>query len=632
MCALDNHQRKKYNEINKRRKPGKVRKIMKKFRIVALLAMIVVALVAFCGCNKINAKDVAEDPAAYVMEGTRLTLSESPLAPFVEEQDKVAYELNVKGMGNTFDMGLYLDMAEKKAAVDFATKIGDDENVMETEGALYFGDNKLILESEALKDVFEADAIGIDLGAKYKDFEKSGIYELLESNGVLTEESRDIIKKLMGKDGATKFFSDIGESVANLSKEQYEFGDVKEETITIGDKEVKVIAVTATLNEDAVSDLIDGVVDAVADLAEEAGADISKEDVDEFTSSIMDSVPEMSGEYKYYLSKKTGALVKLEGESETAVYDEYFDETTTTDVTVEVTFGQDPTKLLLPEFEYESKSSGGEKITFKGESKIEDAKLVTEGKIVSKYEDEKHTLKFVCEIGLSDFEINVDDGEEEYVITGEYETTDTETEIKIDMTEAYGKDEEVEIEDIKITVTYGEDVPKAPKYKDILDFSMDDVTAILQNIYGSYIPGFDTDMDYESTFVSELTWYLDMDEEEINEHLKDYEEYDCESEEEFLYRLYVVYTYQDLVTNYGAGEAVIEAFVTDIVNEGGTIYDIAVALCDNYYLFAVPTEDDLREVFDNYGDYGYDTLKDAIDDYVLIYGDYLVIPEEYLED
>ena len=605
---------------------------MKKFRLIAILAMIVVALAAFTGCNKISAKDVEENPAEYVAEGTRLTFEKTALAPITENQDKVSYEVKVKGMGNTFDLGVYLDMAEKKGAVDFKSKIGEDDYVTETDGALYYGDNKLVIKSEMLKDVFETDAVGLDLGITYKDFEKSGIYELLDTNGALTDESRDMLKKLMGKDGISKIVTELGESVADLSKEQYKFGDVQEETVTVGEKEVKVITVTATLNEDAFSDLVDGIVDTVQDVAKDVGADISDEDAKEFTSSIMDSIPEMSGEYKYYLSKKTGALIKIESESETSVYDEYFDETTTTEATFEITFGEDPTKILLPSFEYESKNSDGDKITFKGESKIEDAMLVTEGKYVLKSEDEKHTLEFVSEIGTSEFELTVDDGEEEYPVTGEYETTDTETEIKIDMTEAYGEDEEVEIEDIKLTITCGEELPEPPKYKDILGLTMDDITAIMENVFGSYIPGFDDDMDYESTFVSELAWYLDMDEESVYEYLKDYAEYDCESEEEFLYTLYASYTYQDLVTNYGAGEAVIEDFVTDIENNGGTIYDIAVALCDNYYLFAVPTEDQLCEIFDNYGEYGYDTLQEAIDDYILVYGDYLIIPEKYLED
>ncbi len=602
---------------------------MKKLRLLALVAMIFVALAVFTGCDKLKAEEVEADPVKYLTEGSKLTLSETELSPVVEAKDKIAYDLKIEGMGNSADLGVYLDTAAKKGAVEFSSKTGEGENVIETDGTLYYGDKQIVLKSDMLNDVFDTDTVGIDFAFTYDEFKKSGIYGLFDSFGTLDEESEKMLEKLIGKDGLGKVFADLGESFEKLSKEQYEFGEVKEETITVGGKDIKVITVSATLNEDAVTQLIDGLADSIKDLVKNAGGEFTDEDAQSFISTLTGALPEMSGEYKYYLSKKTGALVKLEGESVTEVYDEYFDETTKTENSIEMTFGADPTKEFLPAFKYVTEGTDIGKTTIEGESYTKDGKFVMEVKGTSKINDEKIETEFVCEYGDGKFKIKGDDGEEKYSIAGEIESNENKFVMKLDLSKAYGKDEQADIEKIEFSVTYGKEVPTLPKYKNLLDISVEEITEIMNTIYGSYIPGGD-DIDYPASFRAELEWYLDLYEEDLDEFLKKYEEYECASEEEFLYFLYANCAYEDLTTNYGADADVIDAFIADIENNGGTMFDIAAALYDNYYLFAVPTEDELREIFDNYDDYGYDSLQEAIHDYILIYGEYLVIPEEYL--
>ena len=71
--------------------------------------------------------------------------------------------------------------------------------------------------------------------------------------------------------------------------------------------------------------------------------------------------------------------------------------------------------------------------------------------------------------------------------------------------------------------------------------------------------------------------------------------------------------------------------MNDIKNNGGTTYDLAVGLYDNYWDFAVPTEDEVRDLLDNYEDYEFSSVEEAIDYLTESYSEYLVIPEEYLD-
>lgn len=600
---------------------------MKKLRIFALAAMVFVLLAAFTGCNKLKAEDVESDPLKYLTEGMKLTFRSTPFSPMLEKQDKIAFEVDAKNDTYKAGFDVYLDAAEKKGAVKYSTSSDyGDGNEYGMDAELYYADGKLVINNGYLYDLFKTNAVGIDLFTKYKDFEKSALYDALVENEVITDENEKMLEKLMGKDGISKIISETFDSVQKLFSEQYKYDSVEEDTITVDGKEIKVIVVSASLNEDIFTDTVESVIDSVKDVAKLTDGDFSDEDAKELIDSVKKSLPKMKGEYKYYLSKETGALIKMESETESKVYDEYTEETTKSETSFEVTFGSDPTKIILPSFEYVTKIADDKKTTVEGETRIEDGKLIVEGMGTSKNGDEKNEVELLCTFGDGEFEITGDDGEEKYSIKGEFETSEKEIDVSIDLSDAYGEDEYDGIEKLSFTVIFGEDVPELPKYKDILDITSED----LENLFGISSPSISFS-DYDTSFKTELSFYLDLYDEDLQEYLSHYEEKGFATEEEYLYYLFVTYTYEDLTTYYGAGRDVIDEFMNDIKNNGGTTYDLAVGLYDNYWDFAVPTEDEVRDLLDNYEEYEFSSVEEAIDYLTESYSEYLVIPEEYLD-
>ncbi|MBE6588376.1 MAG: hypothetical protein E7647_08195 [Ruminococcaceae bacterium] len=626
---------------------------MKKFRIFAMVLMLFVAIAVFTGCNKLKTEDVEKDPVNYVMEGSKLTLSESEFSPVIDPKDKIAYELKLKGEGQSSNIGLYLDTKEQKGSVDISSKtsyasdFGDESYSQETniDAAIFYEDKKIVVKSEMLEDVIGTDAVGLDLGFTYDELKESGIWELLEQFGAITEESTGAIETLLESDGLTKLFTGYVEGLQKLAEEQYEVGEVEETTVKIGDKEIKAIAVSMSVNEDIYADIMEKTGDLLVKLSNLIGEEMTEEDKEALMSTLNDSIPEMSGDYTYYLSKKTGALIKMEAETKSETTLEFMGESETekSECSFEIVFGEDPTEKLLPSFtlEYSQKSEYVDNtIKIEAESREEDGKFIMEGKGTAESDGEKSTTELTFEYENGEFTLSgKDDDDNEYEISGEIESSENEFKVKLDLSKAYGEDEDLYgvPTEIELSVTYGEDVPKLPEYKDILDFTVEDLSMLLGGVDPDF--GYDADYDedisiddYDELFKLDMELYLETDADGVAAELAKYAENGFESEEEYLYYLFVVYTYADLTTNYGAGEAAIDEFMNDIKNNGGTTYDIAVALYDAYYDLAVPTEEEVRDYLDNYEDYGYSSLEEAIDDLRDYYGEYLIIPEEYLTE
>ncbi len=619
---------------------------MKRIRIAALLVALLLSLAMLTGCNALKIDDVQADPMKYVNDGMKLTLSSTPFSSLCEAQDKMSVEFAIKGDGVDVKTKGYLDTS-KKFAIDIDVKTVADNEILgdvvdavgqDTKIGVYYADKEFAIKTDLLKDIFGTDTIGVDFGITAEELKESALFELLaEISGTtkeaLTESFDETFDEDTLKDLKEKFAS-FGEKLDEIIKNQTVVDSATEETIVIDEKNVDTIVVTLKNDGSALEEIIDELstfAESLNDLlSEELGDNIN---VTSTFDELKEYLPKASSTVKYYLSAKSGALVRMTTETESTVMDES-EETYETSTSYDVIFGANPEKLFLPSFTYEH-IEGEEKYEFDGKASFTDGKFVVEGNGNFYLEDEEPDLgTYKLELSEDDtYILTLVDSDGEYTITGTFASSESGFEFAADVSDVVEEDtESSETSEFSLKLNFAEDVPAMPEYKNIFDFTMEDLAPILSLM----VP--DTS-EYDQMMYSDIMYYYNIDSETLDSYLADYAEYGYTSEMDYMYAIYADCIYQDLVSNYGVAVETLDAIVDSVIDAGGTYYDLAMTMLETFrvyvedlegYINELPTEEELKEILDDYAAYGYESIDEAIDSLTDFYGDLIEIPKEYL--
>ena len=238
-------------------------------------------------------------------------------------------------------------------------------------------------------------------------------------------------------------------------------------------------------------------------------------------------------------------------------------------------------------------------------------------KVTADVDDEEQEIDVVYEIdedGKYELTLsgeNYDGEEQEYTLTGEYVCSENETKFSVDVSGLYDEEDLeyaiVAFTKIEIAVKYGEDGPALPEYKDLLDFTAEEIAEIVGQLGGgSYDDDyydddyFDDDdfgdddfgddyygdIDYEAAFRNELMDYYECSDDELDEVLSQYGEYDYSNQEDYLYALYVNYNMSLLMEDYGIAYEDIEAYVGEQLSDDASYFDIAVLFYEDFFEMA----------------------------------------------
>ena len=177
-------------------------------KIIAILLVMVVALGALAGCSSksVSKADLESNPQKYIEEGIKTSLSKSPFGSILELKEPEATSIDVSIAPEDKDLGyikLNSIIANKKLSalttLDFNV---EDEKI---QGKLFVDAENFAVQSEALKEYFGTDAIGVGLKDVVEKFKKSGWYELIKESGLEEE-----FKSEMETEGLDKInFDDI---------------------------------------------------------------------------------------------------------------------------------------------------------------------------------------------------------------------------------------------------------------------------------------------------------------------------------------------------------------------------------------------------------------------------------------
>ncbi len=558
---------------------------MKKLRIAALVAALLLTVTALAGCDKLKIDDVKADPIKYVTDGMALTLDGTPFANITEAAKKGSYQIALSGEDFYSDAKLYLDTEAAKGSVEFEMEAPSEYDIDEETGELttvatekvaldaYYADKKIVIKSDLLNDYAGTDAIGLDMSVTEEDFKASALYDALLSMAGITEDDLAETESAINVGDITKAFSDYVNAVAEIGKNSLEFGEIAEEVIDIDGKEVKTVAVPFTVKEDIYDSIFDEAINMVKAVSKAMGEEMSEDQLADTKAIMEKSLPEYKAGGKYYLSAKTGAVVKETADVEVMLKVEE-DVATTFKTKSEMTYGADPTDAFLPAVNLEM-DVDGEKLTVSGKSSVTDGKFVFDGEVKVDAEadedDTNGTFKFEL---ASDgkFDLTLKDDAEDMTVSGTFTSDETKTELTIDLSTAYGEDEAAEITDIKLVITAGEEVPALPEYKDILDMTEEDLAPIISML--AMTGGTDT---YEMTvedYYYELTYYFDQT--VLDASLDDYASQGYATRDDMICDTYIAVAMDELKVYMD--EASINGSVTAMVNGGYSYKEIADSL------------------------------------------------------
>jgi len=616
---------------------------MKRIRIAVTAVLLALALVLMGGCGKpaekdqsvIKLEDVQADPAKYVAEGTKLTFGNTIIKAFLEPTEQMS--LKVSSKSEEFEGGgvIYVDSKNMKTAaiLDMVTSstTTDEEGSMMMAPfenfsiGVYVTENNLVIDSELLGQFVGHDAIGVDFDMKAADIEASAIYELLTTIPGAEDLDVSFIDSITGSDGLEKLVNAYLDTFKSTIENELVKIEVTEETVKIDDAEIKAIVVTQTIDEKVYEKLIKNTTTTLKSISGLIGEG-SEEDV---LGDIAEVLPKVNGKVKYYLSTVNGALIKVDGSGAVEVkYDEPaanedgeeaepVTKTDKIDASFNVSFGADPANGIVPNFNIDVK--GGEfEFSAKGESQRKDGKLTVDGSVNYKHESEEEegkqetensTFTFVLEdSGAFSFKVKAD--KEENAIKGELKGDDKSISVKLDVSDIIPEKEDSEdengdafistptIDSVEFELSFGAKFPEIPEYTSILDLTSTDlaplqsIIALLTGDFGDSWgddedgrPEGDPAMTFEDIVYEEVLWNLDIEEEELDEILSDYEEEGFASEYEYLCSLYIESSAADLVELYEIAEETVNEYIEGIVEEAADMAEAAKELYNSYFEF-----------------------------------------------
>ena len=625
-------------------------KIMKKLRIFMLLAILVFAVAALCSCNKLSLEDVKEDPQKYVSDGMELILENTVWDKLPELNELSSYSYGYDGENEKTKFALGFDTEEEKLFFDVdshsKTEITDefgDAVVDETDVdfSLYVDGKKVALRTEAIKDALETDIIGCDFAALKDNIKDSAIYTaLLDMSGLKEDELDKELDKLINGDIIAEEdkedLSDIGkalkeytETLKELQGKLIKVDDVKEETLPIGKKGTDTVVVYVSADQKIYKKCADATVDLFMKLLSESEntslgtLEYTDDQLKEMRKSIEAMIPTTEMKGVYYLSKKTGALIKMTNEATAVIEVEDAEKESEKEnkskIVLDVTFGEKPEILILPEFTF-SFHINDEGIEISGKTAIEDKSMVVNGECVLETEEdgkEEGTYKLIYKEDGS-YTLTFIDEEKEEEIKGKFKVGENGIEFEAE----YKDEDSKKTEKMTLSIKTADSIEKMPKFKDLLDLNEEEVNALL-DLVGMGKP------DYIDIFREELIWYYGTDDAALDAELADYAAAGAANEEDYLCLLFSNAYYSLLVDTYGAD--VVEPVAQELVNSGADNYELAVGMYELAYILSVPSEDEIRDFIENYELYGYNSADDVIAELRSYYGDSITIPEEYLD-
>ncbi len=546
---------------------------MKAMRILAVILAMLMIFGVFVGCDKkddakddkdkteetapekeekeegLTVESVKKDTAKALEEGAALLFSNSFLSVFADPMDKTAYTLSLDSEEMSGKIVAATDLNNGKASVvasiESPNYVFDDAGNFSVDGtvsesyALYYDNKQVVIEAAMLEDIFGTSAIGVNADITFDEFKETAVFEAVLEMAEMTEQEFEEALASEELEQVKTLATAYAEKLQELANNAYLEGEIAEETITVGGKEVKTIVVPTSISESYYDDLVGETVKLLEELAKlgEDAAEITEEDVEDLVEQLSAAMPDVEATTKSYLSVETGALVKYTTEGTSTVALDGVETTATTKLDVD--FGADPTKELLPSVTYEVTSEDAS-IKFVGVSKTEDDKYVFEG--TAKVEDgEGNTM---TEFGVS---LESDkDGKFVFAIT--YEQDNVEVTVKFDGTLKY-EDGKLELdvdlaplaeteEAIKVGLAVesgeGVDIPKLPEYTDILSMTAEEFESLASLLVIDPGFGYEDDFYYEDDYYYDDDYYYEDDYYE-DDYYDDEYDFDFDFDEEFAY-------------------------------------------------------------------------------------------------
>lgn len=545
---------------------------MKKISLIFVVLVLLLSSILLTSCGGIKLAKVQEEPLRYVEEGTKLTLSGTVLSPLTEDTKKASLELLMEEEGEDaerFEIKSFLDSEKDTfygyAKIKTANGLDGASETAEYDLSLWLVEKKLVVKSEMLKDVFGTDSVGIDLATSEEDLKESSLYQLLvtmlgiDGEGA-NEEDKTVLQAIDAE--LTEFINKVNEVLEHPVVVE----EVKEENVTVEGKEVAAISVKTKVSQTVYDGIFDGAVSLINGLYDALGQDVtvSKEDM---------AIPEISASTKYYLAKDSGALIREEVETVTATPASDDAEETRSTVSYWIDFGADPTKKFLPAFSFETKTDDVSNLIVTGSSSYEDAKLVLSLSGKAKDEDETViTLSFAA-----DGTFTATSSESEGTVTGTLKSEEG----SIILTANIPADEELDEKACKVEmkISTKAEVPALPEYKDILSLTEDDLAGLLESLGLGPV-------DYAEQYYNELLYYLNVTETELDTLLADYANYGYSTKEDYIYVSYAQCVYQDMITNCGVSQTVLDQYLNTNVDENASFLELAQAMDEAYYTLA----------------------------------------------
>ncbi len=613
---------------------------MKKTGLFAFLALLTAALCLLSSCGeKLTQKKVESDPMAYVREGIRLTAKDLPLADLTEKTgEKFSGVLSYKEGSEEFSATFGADPAAKKGALSFELKLPQTEEEAEngfpipSKGDLYLDGTKIAARLDLLRDIVGSDTVGLDLAA-LKEIKKTTLYRsFLEVSGMTEEQFDQMTGEILGNFPGVEKLEELEQEflkkIKPILEDELEATGVAEEEITLDGKPVRTVAVSHSLKESAYKALGEEIGKYVREVVALFGEEAQESFSDALPENPFDVIKvEQSG--KSYLSVRTGELLRQETDLRVTPADPDADSVGVSALHLksDVSFGADPAAAFLPAFEICFETEGKEevKLVLKGAAVSGDGAWTLDGTFSFEKGEEKKEIgyRFVYE-DSGDYKLTVQlDRISADVLKGTFKRTADGLSCTAVIFDPHREGQEGG--ELSLDLRFNAEIPAMPAYKDLLELTPEELSALIPAGSEPEQDGGDEFSDYALSLVG---LYADMEEEELKKALEEgYAKAGLPDALSYLYYNLAQYRAADLIQNYGAKQEDMQAIWDEIVKSDGTYLDLAAAFEDAYARATAPSEEEIKDLLQNFRDYGFESREDALAFLRDNYGDYVTVPE-----
>jgi len=612
---------------------------MKKTGLFAFLALLTAALCLLSSCGeKLTQKKVESDPMAYVREGIRLTAKDLPLADLTEKTgEKLSGVLSYKEEQRELSATFGADPAAKKGALSFELKSPKTEEAengfpIPSKGELYLDGTKIAARLDLLRDIVGSDTVGLDLAA-LKEIKKTTLYRsFLEVSGMTEEQFDQMTGEILGNFPGVEKLEELEQEflkkIKPILEDELEATGVAEEEITLDGKPVRTVAVSHSLKESAYKALGEEVGKYVREVVALFGEEAQESFSDALPENPFDVIKvEQSG--KSYLSVRTGELLRQETDLRVTPADPETDSVGVSALHLksDVSFGADPAAAFLPAFEicFETEGENAGKLLLKGATASGDGARTLDGTFSFEKGEEKKEIgyRFVYE-DSGDYKLTVQlDRISADVLKGTCKRTADGLSCTAVIFDPHREGQEGG--EFSLDLRFNAEIPAMPAYKDLLELTPEELRALIPAGSEPEQDGGDEFSDYALSLVG---LYANMEEEELKKALEEgYAKAGLPDALSYLYYNLAQYRAADLIQNYGAKQEDMQALWDEVVKNDGTYLDLAAAFEDVYARATAPSEEEIKDLLQNFRDYGFESREDALAFLRDNYGDYVTVPE-----